>query len=204
MTGCDLSPTAAAAPLTAEDLAALLASDVRARLADPAAARTLVQRMRATLEDKDAEVRLARRDLLRISEDRKLRNSPLAAAVTALSSLTVEEHQQVFAAHAWALLEDLRDQVSAARGAALAAEHRGRRLSMLLHQAAADPGLPADAWDRLLALAAEADAVSVPVGDLEAPVVPAPIFDVPAAEPRQAPGQAGPRPGGGELDTLFD
>lgn len=209
MSGCDLRAAAAQTPLSVGEVEWLLAADVRALLREPVAARTLVQRMRATLAAHAGELRALRSDVTRMGEEHKMRTSPLTAAVLALGRLGVDDQRQVFSAYAEGLLDTLREQAQQARLTQLAAETSAVRVRLVLGQLLTDDTLPAEVRDRIrdavgrlpeptdVAAAEQQLAVAGP----ELPALREPVFTTPPVPPTatdQAPGDPA------DLADLFD
>lgn len=216
----DKSPLTAAQTVTEDELTRLLRSDLAGLGRDTDAVRHLLGRFVATLRTHQRDMRQLRTDIDRIALESKTDKTPLAAAVSALGKLSVDEQRQVLDVHAAALLADLRAATAEARRLKLAATSELNRVKLVLARVLEDPDLSPVVKGRIdAALAALPASGALPAepGTVDVDTVLDPgrggftvAPKVAAAGSGQRPDAAGPGEpsaapaGGAQLSALFD
>ena len=145
----DKSPLTAARAVSEDEVTRLLRSNLADLGRDTDALRHLMGRVIATLRGHQRDMRQLRADIDRISMESKSGKTPLAAAVTALGKLSVEEQRQVLDVHASALLAELRASTAEARRVKLAATSESNRVRLVLGRVLEDPDMAPAVRERI-------------------------------------------------------
>lgn len=150
----DFSAVTANVPLGSEDVEALLLTDGGELAGDRRKVRHLLTRVRATLGAQQEQLLALRRSVEEMRQAAARRMKPVAAALDALASMSIEDQRLVYDRRAQVLLDAVQDAQGRADDALVAAASQVNRARLVLAQAAGLPGLTPQAV-RLLALAVD-------------------------------------------------
>lgn len=146
----DDDPRLASVALQSEDVDTLLLTDGSFLAGSPRRVRHLLSRMRAAFSEHAEQLRSLHRDVDSMREAARVRSSPVANALEALSRLSLAEQEQVYSRRGRVLIDALneaRTQAAAARTAAASETNRAR---FVLSRLVESQQLPPEARDALL------------------------------------------------------
>jgi len=138
----DSSPAAAHRPLSADDVANLLATDAADALSTPVRVRTLLARLAATMDAHAVALGDLHRSVAEVAGSARAAASPMGAALSALGALDEAGQRAMYDIRASALLDGVDEATEGADRALAAARNESLRNRFILAQLMESPDLP--------------------------------------------------------------